>query len=93
MDIAQVIIRGEPQAIQAAHKAIVLALRIVQGEHKLNYEWDDCGYLDDVGGHHDSGCGWAPDGTYCGECAQSSCRDCGIWKNREQRQALKQKVS
>lgn len=93
MDIAQVILEGDPKAIQAARKAIVLALGIVQGEHKLNYEWDDCGYLDDVGGHHDSGCGWAPDGIYCGECAQSSCRDCGIWKNREQRQALKQKVS
>lgn len=91
MDIAQVIIRGEPQAIQAAHDAIVLALGIVQNKHQLNYEWNYCGFMDDVGGRHDSGCGWAPDGTYCGECTQSSCRDCGIWRNKKHRKALKQK--
>lgn len=89
MDIAQVIIKGDAQAIQAAHKAIVLALGIVQGEHELSYEWDDCGFMDGVGGHHADGCGWAPDGTYCGACVQPSCQDCGVWKNKKQRQMLK----
>jgi hypothetical protein len=35
----------------------------------------DC-YTDDVGGHHDSGIGWNPNGHWCGECNITSCRDC-----------------
>lgn len=85
MDIAQVIIKGDTKAIQAARKAIALALGVIRSEHNLSYEWDDCGYIDDIGGHHDSGCGWMPDGTYCGECSKSSCRECTIWNNKQQR--------
>lgn len=83
MDMAQVIIKGNPQAIEASHKAIDLALRVVQQEHNVTYTWDDCGYIDDIGGHHDSGCGWAPDGTYCGECSKQSCRECTIWNYKQ----------
>ncbi len=39
----------------------------------------DC-YTDEVGGHHDSGIGWAPNGHWCGECTKSSCSKCPIWK-------------
>lgn len=33
-------------------------------------------YYDDVGGYHDSGFGYNPNGTYCGECSKLSCRYC-----------------
>ena len=36
-------------------------------------------YIDEVGGVHDSGCGWAPDGSNCGECSNTSCKNCGVW--------------
>lgn len=36
-------------------------------------------YLDEVGGVHDSGRGWAPDGSNCGECSNISCKICGVW--------------
>lgn len=89
MDIVQVTIKGDAKAIAAAQKALTLAMEVVQQEHQLTYEWVDCGFLDGVGGHHDSGCGWAPDGTYCGECSQSSCRNCGIWEYKRKSQQLK----
>lgn len=38
-------------------------------------------YIDELGGIHDSGCGWAPDGTNCGECSHISCKICGVWRN------------
>ena len=85
MDMAQVIIKGDAQALKAAHKAIIIALGVVQNEHACIYEWDNLGYLDDVGGHHDSGCGWAPDGSYCGICSHQSCRECSLWKHKQQR--------
>lgn len=87
MDVAQIILKGNPQAIQAARKALNIALKVVQSEHNLIYEWDDCGYMDDIGGHHDSGCGWAPDGSYCGACSHQSCRDCPIWQHKQHRKA------
>lgn len=36
-------------------------------------------YIDEVGGVHDSGCGWAPNGSNCGECSNISCKICGVW--------------
>lgn len=36
-------------------------------------------YIDEVGGVHDSGCGWAPDGSNCGECSNTSCKICDAW--------------
>lgn len=38
-------------------------------------------YIDELGGIHDSGCGWAPDGTNCGECSHMSCKICNVWNN------------
>ena len=40
---------------------------------------EDC-YTDEIGGHHDSGIGWAPNGQWCGECTKSSCSKCSVWK-------------
>lgn len=46
-----------------------------------NYIWDDgeC-WIDEVGGFHDTCIGTAPDGTFCGECYNSSCKDCFVWE-------------
>ena len=33
-------------------------------------------YYDDVGGFHDSGTGYGPNGIYCGECSRLSCNGC-----------------
>lgn len=89
MKLAQVILHGDATALQAAQKAVKIALGVVQNDYQLSYEWDECGYTDEVGGHHDSGCGWMPDGHYCGECSQLSCKDCGVWQHKLKTQALK----
>ena len=42
-----------------------------------NVTWlNDDEYIDEVGGHHDSGIGWNPLGHWCGECTRASCKDC-----------------
>ena len=33
---------------------------------------------DELGGVHTDGIGFAPDGTFCGECTKASCKDCPI---------------
>ena len=37
---------------------------------------------DDLGGVHSDGVGWAPDGTFCGECNKGDCAVCPAW-NKE----------
>lgn len=34
------------------------------------------GYYDEVGGYHDCAEGWNPNGVWCGECTNRSCKDC-----------------
>jgi len=34
------------------------------------------GYRDEVGGIHDEGLGWNPQGHFCGECGSLTCKDC-----------------
>lgn len=36
----------------------------------------DSAHNDEVGGHHDCGCGWNPNGVFCGECSTLSCNGC-----------------
>jgi len=45
---------------------------------------DNTFYVDEVGGQHDSGCGWDPTGEPCGECSNISCSQCDGWKRREE---------
>lgn len=40
-----------------------------------NFDNDEC-YIDELGGHHDCGVGWNPNGYWCGECPKLSCEDC-----------------
>lgn len=35
---------------------------------------------DDLGGVHTDGVGYAPDGTFCGECTRESCVGCPAWE-------------
>lgn len=42
----------------------------------------DDGFLDEVGGYHEGGCGTGPDGVFCGECSSSSCVGCVVWCRR-----------
>lgn len=37
---------------------------------------------DELGGVHTDGVGYAPDGTFCGECTKGSCKGCPAW-NKE----------
>lgn len=41
---------------------------------------EDTGFHDDVGGYHEGGCGWDPNGHFCGECSESTCANCGAWR-------------
>lgn len=39
-------------------------------------------YIEDsLGGVHTDGAGYAPDGTFCGECTRESCLVCPAWNN------------
>lgn len=40
----------------------------------------DSSYKDAIGGIHDSGLGWNPNGSFCGECSFISCADCVVWR-------------
>lgn len=40
----------------------------------------DAYFIDAVGGVHESGCGWDPEGQPCGECSHISCQLCGVWE-------------
>lgn len=39
----------------------------------------DGGYVDEVGGEHECGCGWSPSGKFCGECSSLSCGSCRLY--------------
>jgi hypothetical protein len=46
-----------------------------------NMEKDGFDYYikDELGGVHTDGVGYAPDGTFCGECNKSTCENCPVW--------------
>lgn len=33
-------------------------------------------FIDEVGGCHEGGLGWNPNGVFCGECSNSTCKGC-----------------
>lgn len=37
---------------------------------------DEGVFIDEVGGCHEGGCGWNPNGVFCGECSNSTCKGC-----------------
>lgn len=32
-------------------------------------------------GIHEDGIGYAPDGTWCGECSENTCVGCSVWRD------------
>lgn len=34
--------------------------------------------VDEYGGIHSEGCGWAPNGQFCGECCNITCKGCPV---------------
>lgn len=40
------------------------------------------GFYDSVGGYHEGGCGYGPDGIFCGECGESTCGNCTVYQRR-----------
>lgn len=36
----------------------------------------DESFMDTIGGVHDEGLGWNPNGVFCGECSNSTCEKC-----------------
>lgn len=36
----------------------------------------DKSFMDAIGGVHDEGLGWNPNGVFCGECSNSTCEKC-----------------
>lgn len=47
--------------------------------------YPDLGYVDQIGGIHEGGCGTMPDGTDCGECSKGDCTFCGVWVEHARR--------
>lgn len=58
-----------------------------QGKFISFYNHPEAHY-DDIGGFHDSGMGWNPNGSWCGECSKLSCRECPNIKLKEEDKCL-----
>jgi len=54
-------------------------IKVIQSEEAKHYP---CFY-DAVGGYHEDGCGFDPDGDFCGECGSTSCATCEIWHRKQ----------
>jgi hypothetical protein len=39
-------------------------------------DYKDESFKDEVGGIHEGGCGWNPQGVWCGECSSITCKGC-----------------
>lgn len=38
--------------------------------------------IDEIGGVHDEGVGWNPNGVFCGECSNTTCVNCPMKDER-----------
>lgn len=50
----------------------------------ISFYSNPAAYYDDIGGFHDAGMGWNPNGNWCGECSKSTCRECPNIKSKEE---------
>lgn len=46
-----------------------------------NFDYD-YRVVDEIGGIHEDGLGWNPDGAFCGECTSMDCKTCSVWLNK-----------
>ena len=51
----------------------------------LKCDFPYLGYVDQIGGIHEGGCGAMPDGTECGECSKGDCSFCPVWVTHKRR--------
>ena len=61
-------------------KEIKIALKQAISMERMKRKGYDYYITDDLGGVHTDGVGFAPDGTFCGECSMESCAECPAWK-------------
>lgn len=38
--------------------------------------------IDECGGIHEEGLGWNPDDEFCGECSNTTCKNCKVYRNK-----------
>lgn len=55
------------------HPTVIEQARTLE---EIDTEVKDTSYKDEVGGVHDEGCGWNPQGAFCGECGSTTCKNC-----------------
>jgi hypothetical protein len=65
--------------------------KIKRGIERGEIPKKDGSYQDSIGGIHDEGLGWSPDGTFCGECSHTTCEGCKA--NNELKKKIKLNVS
>lgn len=56
-------------------------IRDIEESDREYLEWcksqqEDSSFKDEVGGVHDEGLGWNPQGVFCGECSNMTCKGC-----------------
>ena len=45
----------------------------------ISVDGSDYYIIDEIGGVHTDGVGYAPNGHFCGECTRQSCAGCSSW--------------
>lgn len=89
--IVRLTVKGDEKTVESIRLAADMVLASMKVKNPgFDFEWDECGYIDSVGGHHDSGVGWMPNGRYCGECTHSTCEKCSVWEWELKRQEAKE---
>jgi len=61
------------QKFLTEHPTVIEQARTLEA---IDAEVKDTSYKDEVGGVHDEGCGWNPQGAFCGECGSTTCKNC-----------------
>ena len=63
-------------------KNLMTSLKQAINIERIKKQGYDYYITDELGGIHTDGLGYAPDGTFCGECTRQSCVGCGPWNER-----------
>ena len=61
---------------------LMISLKQAINIERIKKQGYDYYITDELGGIHTDGVGYAPDGTFCGECTRQSCVGCGPWNER-----------
>lgn len=67
------------QCPRCSTEAIVPKFKVAEIKQAIADSVDtDMVIADELGGRHSSGTGWAPDGSFCGECSNTTCVGCYV---------------